>query len=120
MMPAAAQTTVPESRLGQQIPITLGLVLLLGGVFLRGFTEAVDLAVALVATYLALNLVVIMVSFWHVAQAPHVIGDWSASLTEQHGNPLMMVALALILFPKLALGLSGFETGVAVMTHVEG
>ena len=31
-----------------------------------------------------------------------------------------MVALALILFPKLALGMSGFETGVAVMTHVKG
>ena len=37
----------------------------------------------------------------------------------QHGNPLMMVAMALILFPKLALGLSGFETGVAVMPLVE-
>ena len=32
----------------------------------------------------------------------------------------MMIALALILFPKLALGMSGFETGVAVMTHVKG
>jgi len=36
-------------------------------------------------------------------------------LTVEHGNPVMMVAMALVLFPKLALGLSGFETGVAVM-----
>jgi hypothetical protein len=41
-------------------------------------------------------------------------------LTAQHGNPLAMVGVALLVFPKLALGLSGFETGVAVMPHVEG
>ena len=49
-----------------------------------------------------------------------VVTDWTTALTTQHGDPLMMVAVALLVFPKLALGMSGFETGVAVMPHVRG
>ncbi len=51
---------------------------------------------------------------------PHVVADWSQALTSEHGNPLMMIAIALVVFPELALGLSGFETGVAVMPQVQG
>jgi hypothetical protein len=105
---------------GQEIPITLGLILLLGAVFLRGFGEAIGVAVGLVLLYLALNAVVIMVALWHVLEHPHVVSDWTAALTTEHGNPLMMMALAVLVMPKLALGLSGFETGVAVMPLVTG
>ncbi|MFC8433536.1 amino acid transporter [Streptomyces sp. NPDC057253] len=104
----------------QQMLITLVLVALLGAVFLKGFLEAVGVAVVLVGLYLALNVVVVIVGFWHIITAGHVVTDWSSALTAEHGNIFVMVGVALIVFPKLALGLSGFETGVAVMPHVKG
>lgn len=105
---------------GHQMLITLFLVALLGAVFLKGFLEAVGVAVALVGVYLALNLVVVLVGLWHVLTAEHLVTDWTSALTAQHGSVFAMVGVALIVFPKLALGLSGFETGVAVMPHVQG
>jgi hypothetical protein len=105
---------------GHQVAITLILLALLGAVFLRGFTEAIGLAVGLVAVYLALNIVVIGVGLWQIGLHPHLVPDWTAALTQQHGNPVAMLGVSLLVFPKLALGMSGFETGVAVMPHVSG
>ncbi|MFG2912613.1 amino acid transporter [Kitasatospora sp. NPDC048298] len=105
---------------GRQVLITLLLVALLGGVFLKGFSEAIGLAVFLVAVYLALNVVVVVNGLWHVLKAPHLVADWTDALTAEHGNAIAMIGVALVVFPKLALGLSGFETGVAVMPHIEG
>ncbi|QTZ90379.1 APC family permease [Streptomyces auratus] len=104
----------------QQLVITLVLIALLGAVFLKGFLEAIGVAVVLVALYLGLNAVVVVVALWHVVTAAQVIPDWSQALTAEHGNILAMIGVALLVFPKLALGLSGFETGVAVMPHIEG
>ncbi|MED7828961.1 amino acid transporter, partial [Streptomyces chiangmaiensis] len=105
---------------GHQLIITLLLIALLGAVFLKGFLEAIGVAFALVGIYLALNAVVVAVGLWHVLTTTHVITDWTGALTTQHGDIFVMIGLALIVFPKLALGLSGFETGVAVMPHVQG
>ncbi|MEV8100374.1 amino acid transporter, partial [Kitasatospora sp. NPDC085879] len=105
---------------GRQVLITLFLIALLGAVFLKGFSEAIGLAVGLVAIYLALNVVVVATGLWHVLTAPHVITDWSHALTADHGSVIAMIGVSLLVFPKLALGLSGFETGVAVMPHVAG
>ncbi|MDT5042135.1 MAG: hypothetical protein QOE51_3120 [Actinoplanes sp.] len=110
----------PDSLRNHEVIVTLVLIALLGAVFLKGFTEAIGIAVVLVGIYLALNVVVIGGGLIEVATHVGRIGDWSTALTTQHGNPVMMVAIALIVFPKLALGLSGFETGVAVMPHVKG
>ncbi|MFK0252600.1 amino acid transporter [Streptomyces sp. NPDC090445] len=105
---------------GHEVLITLILIALLGAVFLKGFSEAIGLAVALVVSYLLLNAVVVAVGLWQVATHPQVITNWTNALTTDYGNPVMMIAIALVVFPKLALGLSGFETGVAVMPHVKG
>ncbi|MFI1562257.1 amino acid transporter [Streptomyces sp. NPDC020490] len=105
---------------GHQMLITLFLVALLGAVFLKGFLEAIGVAVALVGVYLALNMVVVITGLWHVLTAARLVTDWTGALTAQHGNIFVMIGLALVIFPKLALGLSGFETGVAVMPHVRG
>jgi hypothetical protein len=103
-----------------QIAITLLLIALLGAVFFKGFREAIGIAVLLVALYIVLNLVVVGRGLLQLIQQPQVITDWSALLVGNYGNPLVMLGAALLLFPKLALGLSGFETGVVVMPLIRG
>lgn len=111
---------VPHWFQGKELWITFALIVGLGAVFFRGFTEAIGVAVSIVVVYMGLNAIVIAVAAAKILADPTVVTDWTANLTAQHGNPVVMVGLALILFPKLALGMSGFETGVAVMTHVTG
>jgi transposase-like protein len=110
----------PQLLHGHHVAITLLLLALLCGVFLAGFSEAVGIAVVLVVAYLALNLVVVVVSVEQLFIHPGLVFDWSRLLVSQHPDPLLMVAVALLVFPKLALGLSGFETGVSVMPLIQG
>lgn len=105
---------------GANVPITLVLITLLGGVFLIGFSEAIGVATVLVGTYLVLSAIVVVASIVHVFEHPVVVHDWWSALSASNGNPLMVVVVALLVFPKLALGLSGFETGVAVMPQIKG
>jgi hypothetical protein len=110
---------VPQA-FNHPIALTLLLLAALSAVFLKGFKEAIGLAVWIVGAYLVLNAIVIGVALVEVATHPSVFADWRNGLYSRHGSPLMMLGLALWLFPKLALGLSGFETGVAVMPLVKG
>ena len=105
---------------GHEVVITLGLLALLGAVFLKGFGEAITIAIALVGSYLALNIVVIVRGLIEIARDPGVISDWRLELGTEFDNPLLMLGAAMLLFPRLALGLSGFETGVVVMPLVQG
>jgi hypothetical protein len=100
--------------------LTLLLLVMLSAVFLKGFREAIGLAVFIVAVYLLLNVIVIGWGILEISRHPEYLPRWRDGLLRAHGNPLLMVAAALIVFPKLALGLSGFETGVAVMPLVQG
>lgn len=111
---------VPNFLHGQVVGITLILIALLGAVFIKGFKEAIGIAVYLVGIYLLLNLVVIGFGVYQIVIHPEAIASWQSALFTQHSNPLMMLAISALLFPKLALGLSGFETGVAVMPLVKG
>jgi len=72
----------------------------------------------LVGVYLALNAVVVGDALVHVATGSALVTDWWSALTQEHSSALAVIGVALVAFPKLALGLSGFETGVLVMPQV--
>jgi len=111
---------LPQALSGQRVAMTLMLITLLGAIFLKGFSEAIGIAVVLVGAYLLLNVVVIGASLLHIAERPSIVVDWQQLLFVQQGSVPRMIAVSLLLFPRLALGLSGFETGVAVMPLVKG
>jgi hypothetical protein len=109
--------------LNHRIIVTLVLIGLLGAVFLKGFNEAIGLAVGIVVVYLALNVVTIGYGLFYIFfRHPEALVNWQALLwshPDVAGSITWMILAALILFPKLALGLSGFETGVVVMPLVK-
>lgn len=105
---------------GREVWITLALLALLAAVFLRGFGEAIGIAVVLVVAYIGLSAVVVLNGFWHIAQDPGTFTDWTHAVSDAHASPLGVLGASLLVFPALALGLSGFETGVVVMPLVKG
>src|SRR5262249_47820031 len=114
----------------QRLFVTMGLLVLLGAVFLRGFREVIGLAVFLVGSYLLLNAIVVAAGLTYLAAHPDHFEHWTERIASRHwyvervpptGPGLGAIALfSLIISPRLALGLSGFETGVAVMPLVKG
>ncbi len=152
-----------------QIGITLAMIMALGALFLKGVREVIGVAVAIVAVYLVMNVIVISGGLVTLAQQPHYVTEWWTKLSsgdvgisphhhdapaeeaeagavadagsetpeeaaadpapaESPAAPAPLVPLtwyaglfmSALLFPKLALGLSGFETGVAVMPQIKG
>ncbi len=99
--------------------ITLGLLFLLALVFLKGFNEAIGLASAVAVPYLLLNLVVLGRCLLEISHHPELFHNWNATLHLRGDWTAIAIASGLI-FPRLALGLSGFETGVSVMPLISG
>jgi hypothetical protein len=107
--------------LNHPILLTLLLLAALGAIFLKGFREAIWLAVPIVAIYLALNVGVVAWGIHYLLGRPELLSNWKTAALAAHGGRVTdVIVVALLLFPKLALGLSGFETGVAVMPLVAG
>ncbi len=103
---------------GKAVLVTVALLLLLGGVFLLGFSEAVVVAIPLVALFLLLNAIVIGAGLVDVVSNAGTFSDWTDRLTEGGSGFGDILQPALIAFPLLVLGLSGFETGVSMMPLV--
>ena len=111
------------SLLRHPIGVTLILIMFLAGIFLKGFKEAIGIAVFLVAVYLMLNVIVIGLGLYELFTHPAHFPQWKDAVFSHpriQGSFWMVILVSLIIFPKLALGLSGFETGVAVMPLVKG
>jgi hypothetical protein len=102
-----------------RMPVTLALLLLLAVVFLIGFREAIRVAVLVVVPYLALNSVVIAAAALQVLRHPALTHQWRLALAA-HGDWGQIMIASVLVFPQLALGLSGFETGVSVMPLISG
>ncbi|MGE3317356.1 MAG: amino acid transporter [Planctomycetaceae bacterium] len=117
--------------LHHQMFVTMTLLVALGVTFLRGFKEVIGIAVVIVGTYLFLNVILLGSALYYLATHPSHLQDWWNQVFVQTDwriahSPLQghdwitIVLLCLLFFPKLALGLSGFETGVIVMALIKG
>ncbi len=130
------------SWLRHPVTVTAIIIVLLGGVFWRGFKEAIGLAALIAIPYMILNAVIVGATVLYLGDHPDLVTSWWDRLTHldpahlravveridpEHPlpalgitGPFAIVALSVLVFPKLALGMSGFETGVSVMPHIAG
>ncbi|AGL15492.1 amino acid transporter [Actinoplanes sp. N902-109] len=108
----AENPVLPGFLHGHTVLITVVLLLILGFVFLLGFSEAVQVAIPLVVVFLGLNAVITIVGIIDVFTVPDAFSTWLHGVT---AGGLGTVSSALLAFPALVLGLSGFETGVSMM-----
>ncbi|MFM9197963.1 MAG: amino acid transporter, partial [Planctomycetia bacterium] len=75
-----------------QMAITMFLLVLLGGMFLRGYGEVVGVAMVLVIAFLGLSLVIVTASLWflltHPTLLPHWLGEIAAGRYHLEHTPI--------------------------------
>ena len=98
----------------RQFLVTIVLLVLLALVFLKGFGEAIVVAVAVGVPYVVLNIAVLARCWLEVAAHPELVSKWKLAL-DARGDWTGIALASVLIFPQLALGLSGFETGVSIM-----
>ncbi|MGL5816494.1 MAG: amino acid permease [Phycicoccus sp.] len=108
----------PAALDGHQVLLTVALLLVLCAVFLKGFSEAVRVAIPLVVVFLALNAVVVVVASADIIGGGTAWSGWLDTLTSGRDGIGDVLGPAVLAFPLLVLGLSGFETGVSMMPLV--
>lgn len=134
----AAAHLVSNSYYASQVPafmesemvVTCSLLVLLGAMFLKGFSEVVGLALVLVVAYLGLTAIVVGAGLFYLVTHPSLVHHWFGEIASgnyhlahapiEGSGPWVVVGIACIVFPKLALGMSGFETGVLQIHLMEG
>ena len=113
-----------------QIVITMLLLLLLSALFMKGYGEVVGVATVLVVAYIGLTAVVVIAGLAYHWSHPELLGRWWSQISSGQYSlkhaPLSgqsiwtALAISSLIFPKLALGMSGFETGVLHIHLVRG
>ena len=113
-----------------EMVVTCSLLVLLGAMFLKGFSEVVGLALVLVIAYLGLTAIVVGAGLFHLLTHPSLLHHWLTEISAGNyhlhhapisgSGPWVVLGIACIVFPKLALGMSGFETGVLQIHLMEG
>src|SRR4029077_7044218 len=104
--------------------LLLGLSFLCWRFFAKGFTGKVILVSGLVVgLYLAVNGVVIGSGLYYLSEHPEILDNWIHNLRPWEGvtsvvpvtDWLAIIFMCVLLFPKLSLGLSGFELSMVLM-----
>ncbi len=113
-----------------QIAVTMFLLMLLSAMFIKGYGEVVGLATVLVVAYIGLTAVVIGAGMLYLIAHPELMTQWIDQISSGNYHlhhapisgkgPWVALLIACLIFPKLALGMSGFETGVLHIHLIRG